>query len=39
VFGVKKSSAAHNKTAIFLDFKGNNRKQWFTAIAQEILKG
>ena len=39
VFGVKKSSAAYNKTAIFLDFKGNSRKQWFSVIAQEILKG
>jgi hypothetical protein len=39
VFGVKKSSAAYNKTAIFLDFKGNSRKRWFTDIAQEILKG
>jgi hypothetical protein len=37
VFGVKKSSAAYNKTAIFLDFKGNSRKQWFSVIAQEIL--
>ena len=39
VFGVKKSSAAYNKTAIFLDFKGNSRKRWFTDVAQEILKG
>lgn len=39
VFGVKKSSAGYNKTAIFLDFKGNGRKRWFTDIAQEILKG
>jgi hypothetical protein len=39
VFGVKKSSAGYSKTAIFLDFKGNSRKRWFTDIAQEILKG
>ena len=39
VFGVKKSSAGYSKTAIFLDFKGNSRKRWFTNIAQEILKG
>jgi len=39
VFGVKKSSAGYSKTAIFLDFKGNRRKYWFTDIAQEILKG
>jgi len=38
VFGVKKSSAGYSKTAIFLDFKGNSRKRWFTDIAQEILK-
>lgn len=38
VFGVKKSSAGYNKTAIFLDFKGNSRKRWFSAITQEILK-
>ena len=37
VFGVKKSSAGYNKTAIFLDFKGNGRKRWFSAIAEEIL--
>jgi len=37
VFGVKKSSAGYNKTAIFLDFKGNSRKQWFSVIAQEVL--
>jgi hypothetical protein len=39
VFGVKKSSAGYSKTAIFLDFKGNSRKRWFTDIAEEILKG
>jgi len=39
VYGVKKSSAGYSKTAIFLDFKGNRRKHWFTDIAQEILKG
>jgi hypothetical protein len=38
VFGVKKSSAGYSKTAIFLDFKGNSRKRWFSVIAQEILK-
>lgn len=38
VFGVKKSSAGYSKIAIFLDFKGNSRKRWFTDIAQEILK-
>jgi len=38
VFGVKKSSAGYSKTAIFLDFKGNKRKQWFTDIAQDLLK-
>ena len=38
VFGVKKSSAGYSKTAIFLDFKGNSRKRWFTDIAQELLK-
>ena len=37
VFGVKKSSAGYNKTAIFLDFKGNSRKKWFSVIAQEVL--
>jgi hypothetical protein len=37
VFGVKKSSAGYSKTAIFLDFKGNSRKRWFTDIAQEVL--
>jgi hypothetical protein len=37
VFGVKKSSAGYSKTAIFLDFKGNSRKRWFTDIAQELL--
>ena len=39
VFGVKKSSAGYSKTAIFLDFKGNSRKRWFTDIAQELLQG
>ena len=39
VFGVKKSSAGYSKTAIFLDFKGNGRKRWFSAIAEKILKG
>jgi hypothetical protein len=38
VFGVKKSSAGYSKTAIFLDFKGNSRKRWFTDIAQDLLK-
>ena len=38
VFGVKKSSAGYSKIAIFLDFKGNSRKRWFTDIAQKILK-
>ena len=38
VFGVKKSSAGYNKTAIFLDFKGNSRKRWFSTIAQDVLK-
>lgn len=37
VFGVKKSSAGYSKTAIFLDFKGNSRKRWFTDIAKELL--
>ena len=37
VFGVKKSSASYNKTAIFLDFKGNSRKRWFSTIAQDVL--
>jgi len=37
VFGVKKSSAGYSKTAIFLDFKGNSRKRWFTDIAQDLL--
>ena len=37
VFGVKKSSAGYSKTAIFLDFKGNSRKRWFTDIARDIL--
>lgn len=37
VFGVKKSSAGYSKSAIFLDFKGNSRKRWFTDIAQEVL--
>ena len=37
VFGVKKSSAGYSKTAIFLDFKGNSRKRWFSAITQEVL--
>ena len=38
VFGVKKSSAGYSKTAILLDFKGNKRQQWFTDIAQDLLK-
>ena len=37
VFGVKKSSAGYNKSAIFLDFKGNSRKLWFSIIAQDVL--
>ena len=39
VFGVKKSTAGYSKTAIFLDFKGNSRKRWFSVIAQEVLQG
>jgi hypothetical protein len=39
VFGVKKSSPGFSKTAIFLDFKGNSRKRWFSIISQELLQG
>jgi hypothetical protein len=37
VFGVKKSSPGFSRTAIFLDFKGNSRKRWFSIIAEEVL--
>jgi hypothetical protein len=39
VFGVKKSSPGFNRTALFLDFKGNSRKRWFSIISQELLQG
>jgi hypothetical protein len=39
VFGVKKSSPGFNRTALFLDFKGNSRKRWFSIISQELIQG
>lgn len=37
VYGVKKKSPAYTPKALFLDFKGPQRKQWFNEVYQRVI--
>ena len=39
VHGVKKKSPAYSSRALFLDFKGPRRKQWFNEVYQKVITG
>lgn len=39
VHGVKKKSPAYTPKALFLDFKGPQRKQWFKEVYQRVMSG
>lgn len=39
VHGVKKKSPSYTTKALFLDFKGPRRKQWFNEVYQRVIAG